>query len=73
MTPRQLLNVGRVRVRRLPGGGRECLAYCRSCAWRAEGWPEWHRVGWLHARWLRLRCDACGRALCAQPSHDHAG
>jgi hypothetical protein len=51
----------------LPGGRWECLAYYRSCAWRAEGWPEWHRVGWLRARWLRLRCDACGRALCAQP------
>ena len=29
--------------------------------------PDWQRVGWLRARWLRLRCDACGRALCAQP------
>ena len=67
MTPQHLLYVGRVRVRRLPGGGRERLAYCLSCASRAEGWPEWHRVGWLRARWLRLRCDACGRVLCAQP------
>jgi hypothetical protein len=45
MTPRQLLDIGRVRVRRLPGGGRECLAYCRPCAWRVEGWPEWHPRG----------------------------
>jgi hypothetical protein len=67
MTPQQLLDVGRVRIRWLPGGGRECLAYCGPCAWRAEGWPEWYRVGWLRARWLRLHCDACGRALCAQP------
>src|SRR2546423_10725606 len=73
------LYVGRVRVRRLPGGSRECLAYCRSRS--EEHTSELQSLAYLVCRLLLEKKKRSilhaglvprTRVLCARLSYDSA-